>query len=289
LRTGSERAFFRQICANFSEEEQKGMRVGKSIATLILAVLFAVLPAVSAAPRKAHSVVLGATRHMPYTKAGDPAGAAQGENELKVRALLVDGVLKEWTTGDAHDVTDRSFVVRRVIRLNDALPENKTGPGDKPIEKPIEKPSDRPGVKSAPVTNPWVWQRGPWLLVDRVTGRVLPLKLPDYDPGVSQVVWFRDYGAYCGVTASGKSLYAMVAQVAARKAVLAKKLEAFDAENHPQPVCGPAEWQREPLRITFHPVGKEPVSFDIVPGSAVLVEEAGDEPETPIQGAGNKK
>jgi hypothetical protein len=25
----------------------------------------------------------------------------------------VDGVLKEWTTGDAHEVTDRSFVVRR--------------------------------------------------------------------------------------------------------------------------------------------------------------------------------
>jgi hypothetical protein len=235
----------------------------------MLAALFAALPTVSAAPRKAHTVVLGATRHMPYTKTGDPAGAAQGETDLKVRALLVDGVLKEWTTGDAHDVTDRSFVVRRVIRLNDALPSDKSGPGDKPTEKP------------ARVANPWVWQRGPWLLVDRVTGHIVALKLPDYDPGVSQVSWFRDYGAYCGITASGKSLYAVVAQVAARKAVLAKKLEAFDAENHPQPVCGQPEWQREPLRITFHPAGKEPSSFDIVPGSAVLVEDAGDEPETP--------
>ena len=63
-----------------------------------------------------------------------------------------------------------------------------------------------------------MWQRGPWLLVDRVTGRVTALKLPDYDPGVSQVSWFRDYAAYCGLTASGKSLYAVVAQVAARKA-----------------------------------------------------------------------
>ena len=75
-----------------------------------------------AAPRKAHSVVLGAVRHVPYSKAGDPAGAAAGESALNIRALLVDGVLKEWTTGDAHDVTDRSFVVRRAIRLNDALP-----------------------------------------------------------------------------------------------------------------------------------------------------------------------
>ena len=41
---------------------------------------------------------------------------------------------------------------------------------------------------------------------------------------MSQVSWFRDYAAYCGVTASGKSLYAVVAQVAARKPVLAKKL-----------------------------------------------------------------
>jgi hypothetical protein len=126
-----------------------------------------------------------------------------------------------------------------------------------------------------------VWQRGPWLLVDRVTGRVAALRLPEYEPGVSQVVWFRDYGAYCGVTASGKSLYAMVAQVAARKALLAKKLAAFDPGNHPDPVCSLSEWQREPLRVTFHPTGKEPVSFDIIPGSAVLVEEADDEAEKP--------
>ena len=38
-------------------------------------------------------------------------------------------VLKEWTTGDAHDVTDRSFVVRRVIRINDTLPETSWGTG----------------------------------------------------------------------------------------------------------------------------------------------------------------
>jgi hypothetical protein len=226
-------------------------------------------PAAQAAPRKVHVVVLGATRKVPYSKAGDPSGAAAGENELKVRALLVDGVLKEWTTGDAHDVTDRSFVIRRVIKLNDTLP------GDKPSDKPGDKPT--PGDKQ----EHWVWQRGPWLLVDRATGHVVALKLPDYDPGVSQVIWFRDYGAYCGVTASGKSLYGVVAQVAARKAVLAKRLAAFDHENHPDPVCAPAEWQREPLRVTFHPNGKEPASFDVVPGSAVLVEDAADQPETP--------
>ena len=253
------------------------MRVGVRISVLAMMAGLAALPAISAAPRKGHVVVLGATRKVPYSKIGDPAGAAQGENELKVRSLLLDGVLKEWTTGDAHDVTDRSFVVRRVIKLNDTLPSDKPGPSDKPSDKPTA------GIKPAParVANPWVWQRGPWLLVDRQTGHIVALKLPDYDPGVSQVVWFRDYGAYCGVTASGKSLYAMVAQVAARKPLLARKLSAFDSESHPEPACSLAEWQREPLRVTFHPTGKETVSFDIVPGSAVLVEEAGDEAETP--------
>jgi hypothetical protein len=260
------------------------MNKSARLAVVVLAALFAAFPAVAATPQhKGHLVVLGAARKVTYSKAGDPAGAAQTENELRVRALLVDGVVKEWTTGDAHDVTDRSFVVRRVIKLNDTLPSDSAIPSDKPAPGDKSGVGGKPGIsgKPAPVASHWVWQRGPWLLVDRQTGHIVVLKLPYYDPGVSQVVWFRDYGAYCGVTNSGKSLYAMVVQVAARKPLLARKLSAFDAENHPTPACGSVEWQREPLRVTFHPTGKEPVSFDIIPGSAVLVEETGDEAETP--------
>ncbi|HME57277.1 MAG TPA: hypothetical protein VKF63_03000, partial [Terracidiphilus sp.] len=147
------------------------MNKGTRICFVVLAALFAALPAFSATPQhKGHVVVLGAARKVPYSKAGDPAGAAAGETELKVRALLVDGVVKEWTTGDAHDVTDRSFVVRRVIKLNDTLPSNMSAPGDKS------------SVKIAPAASHWVWQRGPWLLVDRQTGRVVVVKLPHYDP-----------------------------------------------------------------------------------------------------------
>jgi hypothetical protein len=233
------------------------MFVGRKLAVGTLGAVLLVAVGSGAAPRKPHVVVLGAAKRVPYSKAGDPAGASAAEDALKIRPLVVDGFVKEWTTGDAHDVTDRSFVVRRVMRLNDSLPADKLGH--------------------------WVWQRGPWLLVDRVTGRVSPLKLPDYDPGVSLVSWFRDYSAYCGVTASGKSLYAVVAQLAARKPVLAKKLDAFDPDpkSHPDAVCAPPEWQREPLRVTFHPAGKGDLSFGIVPGSAVLVEDSGDEAETP--------
>lgn len=182
---------------------------------------------------------------------GDPAGAKKEETELKVRPLIVDGKVKEWTTGDAHDVTERSFAVRRAVRLNDALPADREAK--------------------------WVWQRGPWLLVDRTSGKVAALHLPDFDPAVSEAVWFRDYAAYCGVNVSGKELFAVVAQVEGRRPLLAKKLGAWDAADHPSPACGPAVWQREPLKVSFQPTGAAVVSFDLVGASAVLVEDDSEE------------
>ena len=233
-----------------------------ALSILMAAALTAATVAFAATPpKKPHVVVLGATRQVPYSKAGDPAGAATSETTLKTRALLVDGRVSEWTTGEAHDITDRSFVVRRALRINDSLPSDIT--------------SDKPAPQH------WVWQRGPWLLVDRVTGRVTALKLPDYDPGVSQVAWFRDYAAYCGITSTGKSLYAVVAQIGVRKPVLAKKLSTYSVEDHPAPVCTTPEWQREPLKITFHPTGREAAAYDLVGGSAVLVEDDEDDEPAP--------
>jgi hypothetical protein len=209
-----------------------------------------------AAVAKTHAVGLGGVRKVPYSLAGDPAGARAEEKELRVRPLVVDGKVKEWTTGEVHDVTDRSFAVRRAIRLNDALPADKA--------------------------EHWVWQRGPWLLIDRVSGKVTALHLADYDPAVSDVVWFRDYAAYCGLGAGGKQLYGIVAQIAARKPLLARKLGAWDPLDHPSPACAPAAWQREPLRIAFQATGGQQVSFDLVGLSAILVED-GDaaEPDGP--------
>ena len=236
------------------------MLFGRKFAVLVAVLAFLVLIPVTlhATPRKVHVVALGAVKRVPYSKTGDPAGASTGEDSLKIRPLVVDGTVKEWTTGEAHDVTDRSFVVRRVLRINDELP----------------------GEKPAKAGTHWVWQRGPWLLVDRVSGHIAALKLPDYDPGVSQVVWFRDYAAYCGVTTSGKSLYAVVSQLAVRKPVLAKKLDGFDPASRMEPVCATPEWQREPLRATFQPTGKDPISFDVILGSAVLIEDSEDTAET---------
>jgi hypothetical protein len=245
------------------------MRLGISLRSAALVLILPVLTASAfASTRKQHVVGLGAPKKVAYSQAGDPSGALAGEEWLKIRPLVVDDQIKEWTTGDSHDVTDRTFVVRRAIRLNDALP------------------GDKPGAQK----EHWVWQRGPWLMVDRITGHVIALKLPDYEPGVSQVSWFRDYGAYCGLTASGKTLYAVVAQIAARKPVLAQKLDAYTPDpEHKLPACIPPDWQRDPLRITFHQVGSGDFMYELAAGSAVLVEDSGDEPEAPaVAGAGQQ-
>jgi hypothetical protein len=230
------------------------------------------------AKARAHTVVFGAARRVPYSAEGDPAGNNGDEKELRVRPLLVDGKVKEWTTGDAHDVTERSVAVRRALRINDSLPGDSLAGGSlSGGARPGEAlPGDRAGKGER-----WVWQRGPWLLVDRSSGRVAALRLPDFDPAVSEVAWFRDFAAYCGLSAGGKQLYAVVAQVAGRKPLLMKKISAWDLADHPTPACGPATWQREPLRVTFAPTkAGPPVSYELVGLSAVLVED-GDESDGP--------
>jgi hypothetical protein len=120
--------------------------------------------------------------------------------DLKVRPLYVDGRVKEFALGIPHDVTDRLFVVRRAFRLNEALPGE------------------------ANPTSHWRWERGSWLLVDRVSGHVSQISLPEFDPYYSAASWYRDYVSYCGVSDDGKKLYAMVAQLGRRKPILKKAM-----------------------------------------------------------------
>jgi hypothetical protein len=208
----------------------------------------------AAKPPKMHSVTLGPVRKVPYTPAEtEKANKDEESTTLKVRALFVDTRQREWTMGEVHDVTDRSFTVRRALRINDRLP---TDAGER-----------------------WTWQPGPWLLVDRMTGRIAALHLPDFDPVVSDAVWFRDYAAYCGIAQTAKGgLYAVVAQLGARRAVVQKAIGSWPQQNHFIPVCKAAVWQRQPMRVSIQPNGGEAATYEIV-GSASLIEEgdSGDE------------
>jgi hypothetical protein len=222
------------------------------VRTFVILLLLAVLP-LGAATTKSHTVVLGAVRKVPY-QPPDSTTKLIGNDApmLHVRALLIDGQQKEWTTGETHDVTDRTFTVRRAMRLNDALPGEAAH---------------------------WVWQPGPWLTVDRVTGRIAALHLPAFDAAVSEAVWFRDYAAYCGVNATAKddSLVAVVAQIGVRKPVVHQVISKWDPAQHAQPPCAPAQWQRQPVRVKIQPTGGAAVDVEVVGATSALIEEGESE------------
>jgi len=172
--------------------------------------------------------------------------------DLKIRSLYVDGKLKEFTTGEPHDITDRVFVVRRAYRLNDWLPEDEG------------------------TNHKWKWQRGGWLIVDRGTGRVSQLNLPLFDPFYSVASWYRDYAAYCGLNDDATKLYAVVVQVGTKKPLVRRELGAANNGDLPDSECGAPDWQRGPTRVTFAPASGQKMTFAIKGHAADVAVDASD-------------
>jgi hypothetical protein len=200
------------------------------------------------AAAKTHIITFGKTMNVQWFVAPEKS------QPISVRGLFVDGKLREFTTGDAHDVTDSAFVVRRAYRINDYLPED---------EKKVPN---------------WKWQRGDWLLVNRRTGNVSAVNLPEFDPFYSVVSWYRDYAAYCGIAEDGTKVSAMVAQLGTKKPVLRKVIGAAKASETPDSECPAPKWQRDPTRVTFEPAGGQAISFD-VRGHSADVAEAPEKPD----------
>ncbi len=144
----------------------------------VLFILLSQALAVSAAA-KTHVVTFGKWTTVQWSP--DSVGGTESEKPLtlKVRPLLVDARVKEFTLGATHEITDRLFVVRRSFRFNDSLPQESNAPPH------------------------WQWQRGGWLLVDRITGHISPINLPEFDAFYSAASWYRDYAAYCGLSDDG--------------------------------------------------------------------------------------
>jgi hypothetical protein len=207
------------------------------------------LMATAAASTKVHVITFGKWTSAQWF----PGGTDEKPAILKIRALVVDGRVKEYVLGAPHEVTERLFVVRRVFRVNDSLPED-SGPR-------------------------WQWQRGGWLLVDRLTARVSPINLPEFDAYSSTASWYRDYVAYCGVADDGKKTYAMVAQLSRRKPVLKKELssEGVSEGAAPDGACPVPVWQRSPVRVSFEPVGSARQTFAIRGHVVDLVNDADEE------------
>lgn len=196
--------------------------------------MFAIACASCAAASNPHVITFG-----KWVSTKWPNATGQKMFDLKVRALFVDTRLKEYTTGRAHEVTDRLFVVRRAFRVNDSLP-----------------------TENASILR-WQWQRGGWLLVDRLTGRVSQINLPEFDPFYSTASWYRDYIAYCGVSEDGKKLYAVVSQVGRRKPILKKDVGEPGGDDDPDSECPAPVWERSPMRVTFQPDDDQRLVFTI--------------------------
>jgi hypothetical protein len=172
--------------------------------------------------------------------------------DVKIRPLLVDGHTKEFTIGNAHDVTDRMFVVQRVYRLNDLLPE-----------------------ESGKIR--WRWEPGGWLLVDRISGRAQTIALPEFDAVHSEVRWFRDYAAYCGASDDGSKAYTVVAQLGKRKPLLKKALDMGTSQAGNNQPCATAAWSRSPARVTFEVRGGQKFTFTVRSHAVDLVTEEDEE------------
>jgi hypothetical protein len=218
----------------------------------LLAVLFSIvmIENSAAAAGKAHVITFGKWTSVQWFPGDRDTGLP-----LKIRALNVDGRVKEYVLGMPHEVTDRLFVVQRVFRVNDSLPEDSTPH--------------------------WQWQRGGWLLVDRTTGHVSPINLPEFDAFYSAGNWYRDYIAYCGVSDDGQKIYAVVAQLGRRKPVLKKPLssEVLAEDAGPDSACPAPMWQRSPMRVSFESEHIARQTFSIKGHVVDVVNDAEEEDE----------
>ena len=171
--------------------------------------------------------------------------------DVKVRPLLVDGHIKEYTLGNPHDITERLFVVRRAFRLNDTLPEDKTPH--------------------------WLWERGGWMMVDRTTTHITQINLPEFDSYLSVASWYRDYVAYCGVAEDGGKLYEIVAQLGRRKPVLKQTIVSDIPLTMPDSACATPDWQRQPARVTFSGGGTSKTTYEVRGHSFNLIKDQDDD------------
>lgn len=207
-------------------------RITKCLPVVLVALL---LTSSSLAATKPHVISFGKWMPVQWMI------GTNGDDEpvsIKVRALVVDGRVREYVLGPSHEVTERLFVVRRAFRVNDALPDD-----------------------AAPK---WQWQRGGWLLVDRLTGRISAVNLPEFDVVYSTSSWHRDYVAYCGVSDDGKKTFAIVAQLNRKKPVLKKLLlRVLPDDAGPDSACSVPVWQRSPIRVSFEAPGSDKQTFAI--------------------------
>lgn len=112
--------------------------------------------------------------------------------------------------------------------------------------------------------------------MDRVSGKLQQIILPEFDPSLSLVNWFRDYAAYCGVSDDGLKSFAIIVQLGKRKPLLKKALG--DAASQTS-ICPAPVWQRTPVRVTFLGSADQKLTFSVRSRAVDLATEEENEGE----------
>jgi hypothetical protein len=142
--------------------------------------------------------------------------------DLKVRGLYVDGRMKESMLGASHDVTARTFVVCRTFRENDNLPTETVSPR-------------------------WIWQRGGWRTVDRVSGHISSIAMPEFDHLLLGVQLVSGLSPTAGSRTTAKAVRHRILDGTSQKNFSASRMKMTCRIRK----CPPPTWERRPARVIF--------------------------------------
>ena len=185
------------------------------------------------ATAKVHVIAFGKWMAVQWFPGSATPGSAAKDKAItmRMRALVVDGRVKEYMLGAPHEVTERLFVVRRVFRVNDSLPEESAAALAVAARRlAAGRPHDGPsfGDQSAGVRRVLLGRQ----LVPRL--RCLLRRGRRWQEDI------RHGGA------------AQPAQAGAEEELSGRGV-ADDAA--PDSACPAPAWQRAPVRVSFEPAG----------------------------------
>jgi len=88
-------------------------------------------------------------------------------------------------------------------------------------------------------------------------------QVADFDSFYSEVSWYRDYAAYCGTTANGEKVDAIVMQIGVKKPLFRKDLGKAQGGDQSDSDCAAPQWERQPARVSFLPKAGDKLSVTV--------------------------
>ena len=107
----------------------------------------------------------------------------------------------------------------------------------------------------------------------------LAVNLPEFDPFYSSFELVPRLHCVLRTLRRRNKLYAMVAQIGHKKPILKQKLGEAKNSEMPESECVVPHWDRDPIRVTFEPVGGQKQSFQIFGHAADAMPVGGEEEE----------